>query len=791
MNYFPKSDRHPNLSNSARQDEASLSIYNPPSNDQESVEGGLDLAQLFATVKRRWLVLVGVTIAVTSGTIFWSMSRPSHYQGQFQILVEPVTAEGEFVSAATGGNQSITDQDLGETQVSSAQLDYPTQIEVLLSRKLLVPVVNSLQPQFPSIEYGQLRRRLNIYRQEDEGSGSATKILVFDYQAPTSEEVESVSNALSRAYIKYSLQERQTNLKRAVQFSDKQLPLLKAQVNQLELQLQQFRERNQVVDPDLLSQQVTQQFRDLQQQLASTQIELLQQRRLYASLQQQLQQQPSSAEAGSVLSEAPEYRRLVDQLQEIETQLEIQSAQLTANHPILIDLQAQRDRLLPLVQQKARSSLGTQLYEQVGDPSALPYQNGLRQALSKQLVDTALQVQVLESRSQGTIKLKRDLEKRMLELPKIARQHEALKRQLDIATNNLEGFLKTREELLLSAAREEVPWELIEPPTQPTEVTLSNLSRDISLGSFLGVLLGLGLAILIDKTSNVVHETDELKLALDLPIIGKIPTHDELNKIAFETSSSANDLELLDIPISKEDLKKMDGGGYGFSHFLESFRALNVQLQMLRPDRPVQSLVISSCMPGEGKSTVAIHLAQAAAAMGKRVLLVDADLRLPNIHNLLELEQRPGLSELMVLEKDPTLVIRQTSYEENLFVLTAGTQPTDPSRFLSAQKMQGLMDHFAEQYDLVIYDAPPLTLSETILLSTSTDGLLLVTKLGSIKNADLREMRDRLEQSKVSVLGVVANKVRSPSARQAYGYGKSSKDRVGQNDDAEMLKRYS
>ncbi len=765
-NYFSKSNRTDSQNISGDIQPAPLAYTNSPPKEGISGEGGLDLGQLLSTIRRRWLVIAGTTLVVTAGTYFWSISRAESFKGSFQILVEPVTAEAEVVSAATGQKNTVADQDLGETQQSKSQLDYPTQIEVLYSRKLLEPVVSTLQAKLPNISYGKLKGSLDITRQG--GTKAATKILVFDYQSLDPEEVKEATVALSQAYIKYSLEERQTNLKRAVQFTDQQIPLLKSQVNQLELQLQTFREQNRLVDPATLTTQVTQQYSSLQQQVMTTQLELNQKKRLYASLQRQLQQQPSSAEAGSVLSQAPEYRRLVDQLQEIETQLEVKSAQLTENHPDLIDLRAQRDRLLPLVEQKGQSVLGKRLYDQVGDISSLPYQNNLRQSLSKQLVDTQLEVQVLEARLRGSIRLRDTLDVRRQQLPKISRQHTALQRQLTIATDNLQGFLRTRESLLINAARQEVPWELVEPPGKPRPIALASLPRDLSLGSLLGLMLGLGLAILIDKASNTIHDVEELRAAVELPIIGKVPTKENLDRIAFDSGRPPRQLEgaagnsIEEYPLSDS--------GYNISPFMEAFRSLNIQVQMLRPDLPVRSLVVSSCLPGEGKSTVALHLAQASAAMGKRVLLVDADLRVPKVHTLLDVEKSPGLSELTALDLDTAEVIRTIPYEEHLSILTAGTQPSDPSRFLASQRMHSLMENFLDLYDLVIYDTPPLGLSETVLLSTLTDGLLLVTKLGAVKQSYLKEILNRLEQSRVSILGVIANQVKlKESPHSTYG----------------------
>jgi capsular exopolysaccharide synthesis family protein len=217
-------------------------------------------------------------------------------------------------------------------------------------------------------------------------------------------------------------------------------------------------------------------------------------------------------------------------------------------------------------------------------------------------------------------------------------------------------------------------------------------------------------------------------------------------------------------------------GYYGRSTFLESFRGLHTSLQMLNPDQPVRSLVVTSAMPGDGKTTVSSELAKAAASMGKRVLLVDVDLRRPRQAEQLSLPNQRGFT---------TLINANTSLEElvhtqenalpgalklqaNLTVLTSGPKPPDPTRLLSSQKIQVWMDRFHSTYDLVIYDAPPLLgLADSLLIAPATDGLVLVVKMGRTPRTAFRHAMETLRPTNITVLGVVAN---GYSLSDLYGY---------------------
>ena len=200
----------------------------------------------------------------------------------------------------------------------------------------------------------------------------------------------------------------------------------------------------------------------------------------------------------------------------------------------------------------------------------------------------------------------------------------------------------------------------------------------------------------------------------------------------------------------------------GSSPFLESFRSLNTNIKLLGSDTGLRSFVISSSIPSEGKSTVSCHLAQAAAAMGQRVLLVDADLRRPQVHRWIGIDNNEGLSNVLATGLDVEEAIVKVPQWENLSVITAGDIPPDPTRLLSSQKMMALMERLksSRKYDLIIYDTPPiLGFADGRILSNRTDGVVLVVRIGKTDRSLLKQNIDNIQMSNVPVLGVIANQV--------------------------------
>ena len=195
---------------------------------------------------------------------------------------------------------------------------------------------------------------------------------------------------------------------------------------------------------------------------------------------------------------------------------------------------------------------------------------------------------------------------------------------------------------------------------------------------------------------------------------------------------------------------------------LEAFRSLHTNIHFLASDTPISSLVISSAEHGDGKSTVAINLAQAAAAMGQRVLLVDADLRRPQVHTLLGLPNEQGLSNIVFTDLPVLKVIQRSALSENLFVLTSGQILPEPTKLLSSKKMQNIVEQLRQQFDLIIYDtASILGLADSSLLATHTAGILLVTRIDKTDRSVLRQALEQLKLSRTNVLGMVCNGIKN------------------------------
>lgn len=732
-----------NVEKNGKHPPSSQSVYTNslPTNFNQAGDD-LDLQQLVTIVRRRIVVVSGVAISIAVGMGFWTFSQQPKYEGTFRLLVEPVTKENKL--------EGLTQIPGVNPNVQQNGLDYSTQIQVLLSPELMAPIVSQLSQQYPEIDYSAMLGSMTIERFEK------TNILDISYQDTEKEKIEFVLQQLAKDYLKYSLQERQTNLRKGIDFVDSQLPELQLRVNSLQRQLQQFRQQYNFIDPEVKGQQLSEQVDNVQLQRLETQKELAETRSLYASFQAQsgaaLADNPAfyaatnsqeRSDTAQALKEAPVYQKLVGQLRDIESQIGADSTRFQDDSPNMVSLRNRRENLFPVLRAEAQRILGNKLVE-----------------LSTKI--SGLEVRLAEiSTAENT------LNQSVEQLPTLARQYTDLQRELKVATESLNRFLEKRESLQIENAQNEIPWQVIAAPKVEKEPISPNIKRNLILGAIAGVMAGMAAALLAERLDNVFHTPEDLKDLTKLPLLGIIPFNKGLKQLAplaqakVEKKAEGYKLVLPSMSSTQNE---------SYFPFVESFRSLHTNINFLGSDTPINSLVVTSAQKGDGKSTVSVQLAQAAAAMGQKVLLVDADMRLPQVHARLGLPNEQGLSNIISTNLPIYEAIQRSPLGDNLFVITSGQIPPDPIKLLSSKKMQNVMAQLRTEFDLVIYDTPPiLGLADSSIVATHTAGIVLVVRMAKTDRAVVRQALDGLRLSRANVLGLVVNGVRKHSGN-AYNY---------------------
>ena len=706
----------------------------------------LDLAWLFAVVRRRAAVMAAAALmlgTIAGSYIIWNAKKtiPS-YEGAFRVLIEPVTAEGRLakLSLLAQSGTSTGASEISKLGVDSSDLaDYETQIRVLTSPKLLTPVVKELQARYPDITYNSLIERLDISRvsYEKDGKKQGTKILAIKYSDINQEKIQFVLNKLSSAYLTYSLEERLTSLNQGVKFIDEQLPDLQKQVDTLQAELQKLRQQYTLNQPDTTGKSLTEQAQFLNSQRIEIQAQLAQTQASYATRQRQLKENNLTAVLSSEPNKPETYQNLIAQLQKIDSDLALQSSQFRDDSPPIQDLREKQENLRTLLTQEARRSL-----DNLGGS-----------------------IQELQARDRSLAQAENQINEKIRVFPAVLRRYTDLDRELQVKTDSLKQFLSKKEALKLDASQREIPWVIIAPPELTRDklgkaipASVLQTKRQLALAAVLSILMGIGIGFVVEILHTVFHTPEEIRAATKLRLLGVIPFAKELKKLDKRTKRVAP--AWLGQAGSQISLYRQPQYEQA-TPFSEAFRSLYTNIRLLSARKPIHSLVIGSAVAGDGKTSVAIHLAQTAASIGQRVLLVDGDLRRPQLHVRLGLPNVQGLNEVITTDLSLNDAIVRSPVEENLFVMTAGQVNSDPIKLLSSAKMQYLMEQFQAFFDLVIYDTPPLLgLADGSILAANTDGIVLVVGLEKTDRSLLTKSLDGLKISGASVLGVVANGIK-------------------------------
>ena len=296
-------------------------------------------------------------------------------------------------------------------------------------------------------------------------------------------------------------------------------------------------------------------------------------------------------------------------------------------------------------------------------------------------------------------------------------------------------------------------------PVEPRKALY--LALGLGGGLFSGLLVGL----IMDSFDDTIRTSEELEAITALPELGCVPF---FTALARKKHRQLNPTNLLGSGVASVSVLELNAQG------AEAYRSLCSLILLSSPENPARVLVTSSALPAEGKSTVSCNLAIALAQHGRRVLLVDADMRRPSIHGRPETADRPGLST-MFAKSGKYPVYQPISDLPNLNVLPAGPPPAHPTQILASSEMQQLMEAWSKEYDHVIVDTPPvLPFADAIVLASRADGVILVTRSGVSNRKALLRVRDLLLRSGANILGVVRNAVKHPEFHYSYPAGYNS-----------------
>ncbi|MBD2435787.1 polysaccharide biosynthesis tyrosine autokinase [Nostoc sp. FACHB-110] len=693
----------------------------------------LDIGRYFMILKRRWFSVTSIFIGtVALSALATTLLKPS-YEAEGKLLFRMPSFNVVGTNLLPNNNDGNEAGDL--RSLVSSQNPISTQIEVISSPLLLQQVIDKVQLKDENgepLEVDVLKKKLTLK------IIGGTDVLRVSYQDSNPEEAAAVVNTVMNLYLENDILASRYEAEATRKFMSKQLPVSQAAVNRAEVALRVFRQKNNIADLTEETRTSVGIIANLDNEINAIQAQLAEVNAQSNELRQKLGLNSQEALAVSSLSQSPAVQGVLTQLQDVERQLANERSRFLDDNPVIVSLEARKANLTNLLQQQVTQTVGQQ-------PQFAPrlLQIGeLRQNLIQNFLQQEVQSFGLNQRLASLYNSRSAYAQRMKFIPQLMQTQGELERKVEVAQSTYQTLLKKVQELQVAENSNTANARIIAQALVPEKPESAKKTIILVLGVLFGAFLSTSSVLLLEMRDKSLKTLKEVREAFAYPLLGVIPLYSN------KTNYRKRETDLTTVGIAVRDMP--------YSLTSEIYRMIQANLKFLSSDKIVKTIVVTSAVPKEGKSTVAANLAAAIAQLGRRVLLIDADMRIPSQHHFWQLTNAAGLSEVLVGQTEFDIAVNKVM--DNLDVLTAGVRPPNPLALLDSKRMASLIDSFSSQYDCVIFDAPPALLAaDALAISQMSDGILLVSRPGVIDSNSASALQEMLNRANHNVLGLVVN----------------------------------
>ena len=387
-----------------------------------------------------------------------------------------------------------------------------------------------------------------------------------------------------------------------------------------------------------------------------------------------------------------------------------------------------------------------------------------RQNNISQLLSLRSEIFGLNLKREETLNLKEIYSNKISELPEKQLNFARLKRDETVLTQNYSYIRQQLEAAKIRAASGSGKVQIIDVARKPRSSISPNNFNDIFQGFIFSIFLAIVAVYMKEFFDNSIRKPMDIENH-NLSILGIIPSianQKNAKKRFYLSKSHKTNRSIKRSLITKEDPR---------SPISEAYRSLRTSLLYTDIDMDTKSILVSSAGPGEGKTTTVANMAITYANLGKKTLLIDTDLRRPVVHKVLELKKEPGITNYLAgATKNFSDLIQKTDIQ-NLFVVTSGIIPPNPSELLGSDKMALLIKKLEKEWDIVLFDSPPLVaVTDATMISKEIDKIVIVVKVGQTDKGAFSRTVELLNNVKAPIGGVVLNAVTQNSSYGSYYY---------------------
>lgn len=701
----PKKDNFKKASDSTSgyyyYDEGNSYLYGEGGGGQSPQKGIKDY--LVVLRERVWYILIGFLL-VFSLAIVVTINQTEIYRATATVEVLRKTAKPVQGSGPMGN----------EHEIHSTE-DFNTQVQVIQSVRMAERVADRIT--------GDERVRF-MKPYEKGGAGDPltpievllkyrqvaplrmSLVVAVHYSHPDKELAARIANYFAEEYIDHNLRVRIDESMRAVEDLQVRAEQQRQKVEEIEMRLQEYRERTGTVSLDQHRDVALEKLRSLNQ-MATERAQLFSEiETIYLTLQR-------FQEEGRPLTDFNQI----------------------ASQSLVSDLLSQRS-----TQRVAVAQLAERYRD--GHPRMIQARHALQETDKelKDAVDSAVSkiVTNYESAERNLAEVRRSLasqEEELLRLGRLAVEFETIQRESQVNQNLYMYLVGRMRDTTISSTIETPSARVVDRAMPPFKPVVPNIPLNLAVGILGGLGLGFGVAFFVAFIDDRVKTAFDIENVLGLTLLGIVP---EIKKLTPHEKAR--------VAINDKDRQ-----------VAESFRTLHSSLKLNNESKFAQAMLVTSSVPGEGKSFTSTNLALTFAAHGERTLILDCDLRMPNVHKSLELENKKGVIDVCVNETPLDDVI-QKDVHPNCDILTTGGRAKNPTQILSSKNFERMVAELRKRYDRIVFDTPPLAaVSDALIILPLVDGILFTIKFNKVKRSAARHNARRLLESNIPVFGAVLN----------------------------------
>jgi succinoglycan biosynthesis transport protein ExoP len=691
----------------------------------ETAEGVVPLSHYLWVVRRQaWKICALILSSIILTFVISSRLQPV-YESTAAISIDR-----EAPNALIGDNAR---QQVASTQDADHYI--ATQIKIIQSDSVLRPVAQkydllSREGRFKGLNQERLRALIDsptALRKLDVRRPANTYLVLVSYRSTNAQLAADVANAIAQSYIEHTFRLQIKSATGAAGFMEKQLDELKAKMERSDQALAKFEKELNLVNPEEKTNITSARLLQLNSEYTNAQSDRVRREALFN------QMKAGGIAALEISGQSEDLKRLQEKISDAQQRFaEIRSSK-GQNHP---DYRRSSLELAELEQQFAETR------KRINDRIETDY----RQALNRE--------QMLQS---AVAETKLDLDK----LNEKSFDYQRLKQEADADKNLYQELVKKIREAGINAGFQNSNTAIADAARPDSKPVFPNLRLNLIVAAILSTLIGIAGVILLDSLDTTIRDPEEVRSLFNTDLVGTLPYIRDSRQLLLTSS---------DVTPHERASRKDSGDRTAImSSFEEGVRMIRNSILLSDFDRRLRSILITSATPGEGKSTVALHLAIAHAHQGKRTLIIDADLRRPTLNRKLNLSGTDGLAEVLTDDIPWQTAVRGVPGHPNLNVLSAGN-PSRRASDLIGGAISDLLDEAAGSYDLIIIDAPPLLgFAEPMQLAIAADGVVIVAVAGETNRKAVAAVVTNLQRLRANVIGLVLNRV-SRNSGSSYQY---------------------